>query len=318
MLAPNIKKPKPGLQQQPVSSSLGSQPPGGGITPYGGTPPATPIPTPTIPLVSSTPPPPGTQGPGVGTQGVGTQTDPSVLGKFGYQGEIGINPQEQQALDFMNEMYGGRGDQPLQSAKNLYESILAGEFGPQGQQFQQDVYGATKTGAMQNLADMQDMMAERFSHRGGYFGGKHGVAQSDLARKTGSGLDQLLAGLNMQGFQQDIGSRLGAAGGLQGLAGTERGLESSLLQDMMGGGQMVTGRELTNRDLYQQASDRAYQDWVRSRQEQMMPFGMMGGMLNMQPYQNVAFAPEQSPWNALLGGAGQGAGAVGTSALLGG
>jgi len=56
-----------------------------------------------------------------------------------------------------------------------------------------EVYETTKTGAMKNLEEMQKDMAERFAHRGGYFGGQHALAQSKLAERTGTALDQLLA-----------------------------------------------------------------------------------------------------------------------------
>ncbi len=56
-----------------------------------------------------------------------------------------------------------------------------------------EVYEKTKAGALTNLADIQKQMGESFAHRGGYFGGKHAVAQGEVAARTGSYLDQLLA-----------------------------------------------------------------------------------------------------------------------------
>jgi len=56
-----------------------------------------------------------------------------------------------------------------------------------------EVYEATKTGALKNLGDIQKQMSEGFAHRGGYFGGKHAIAQADVASKTGTFLDKLLA-----------------------------------------------------------------------------------------------------------------------------
>lgn len=56
-----------------------------------------------------------------------------------------------------------------------------------------EVYETTKAGALQNLEEMQKKMAESFAHRGGYFGGKHAIAQGEMAAETGTALDQLLA-----------------------------------------------------------------------------------------------------------------------------
>ena len=56
-----------------------------------------------------------------------------------------------------------------------------------------EVYETTKAGSLQNLEEMQKKMAESFAHKGGYFGGKHAISQSDVATKTGTFLDQLLA-----------------------------------------------------------------------------------------------------------------------------
>lgn len=56
-----------------------------------------------------------------------------------------------------------------------------------------EVYETTKAGAMRNLEEMQKSMSERFAHRGGYFGGKHAIAQGEMAAETGAYLDKLLA-----------------------------------------------------------------------------------------------------------------------------
>lgn len=317
-----------GGRRTPEARRLTGPSTGGGVTPYGGVPPATPTPTPTIPLVTGTPsgapPPPGTPPVGTGTQlqqllgasgqpgGAGTPTDPSVLGKFGYRGDIAINPLEQQGMDYASSLLaGGTPGEQLAPAQSLYEQVLSGEFAPQGEQFRSDVYGATQTGAMENLKKMQDMMAENFAQRGGYFGGKHGIAQAELGRGVGSDLSQLLAGLNLQGFQSDIANRMGAAQGMGGLGATQRGMESSLLGDVMGAGGVGSQRDLINQQLYQSASDRAYQDWMRARQETMMPFTMAQGLLGMQPTQTFIQQP-QSPFGPFAQGVGQAA----TTALL--
>jgi len=60
-----------------------------------------------------------------------------------------------------------------------------------------EVYETTEVAAMKRLEEMQKSMAESFAHRGGYFGGKHAIAQGEMAAKTGSYLDQLLAETKM-------------------------------------------------------------------------------------------------------------------------
>lgn len=236
---------------------------------------------------------------------------PSVLPNYGYQGPIEINPYEKKALDFITELEETR--QPLASlspAKQFYEELLGGAYGPTGEKFRTDVYKATETEAMKRLTDLQDIIANRFVNTGGFFGGKHAIAQGKAAADIGTSLDKLLAELNLAGFESDVGRKMEGAQGLTGLASTERGLESSLLGDILGGGQYLTGKELTNRELYQQAVDRAYQDWVRAREEKLMPFNMMAALLGMPTQQTVVEQSQPSVWSSLLQGLGTAAGTL--------
>jgi len=50
---------------------------------------------------------------------------------------------------------------------------------------------------------------------------------------------------------------------------------------------------------------RAYQDWIRARQETMMPFQMGMQLLGFQPQQPFVQQPQPSPWGQLLGMWGQ-------------
>ena len=56
-----------------------------------------------------------------------------------------------------------------------------------------EVYEATEAGALRRLDKRQKAMQESFAHRGGYFGGKHAIAQGEMEAETGAYLDQLLA-----------------------------------------------------------------------------------------------------------------------------
>lgn len=284
----------PGQRLQPMPPPPG-QPPigGGGIT---------------------QPPPPGQAGM-AGGGGKGGQPEPgmeagSMLPRFGYQGQVGVNPVEQMGLGQIAGMAGQQ--RPMETtlpAQQALTQIAGGQFGPQGQAFRQQVYDPTKAEAMRNLEEQQQAMAQRFAHRGGYFGGQHATAQARMAQEAMNPINQLMGSLNLQGFQGDVANRLAASQGLGGLAGTQRGIESSLLDDVMGGGQMLTQRELQNRELYQGASDRAYQDWQRARQERLMPLQGIMAMLGMPTQTPVVQMPQQSGSGLLGNLLGMGAGA---------
>ena len=92
-----------------------------------------------------------------------------------------------------------------------------------------EVYEKTKVGAMENLEEMQKSMAERFAHRGGYFGGKHAVAQGEMAAETGTALDQLLAQTELGASEkqyEDWKRARGETMGLMNLIPTLLGTES--------------------------------------------------------------------------------------------
>jgi len=230
----------------------------------------------------------------------------SMLPKFGYGGELGVNPYETQALDYITKMAETR--QPLQTtmpAESFYREALAGEYSPLGDLFRKGVYETTEAGAMETLEKLQKGMAEKFAHRGGYFGGEHAMSQAELARGTGTDLNQILANLMLSGYGEDIATKMGAAKGIESLAGTQRLLEKGPLEDIMTGGQMLTSRELMNRELYQQATDRAYQDWQRAQQERMMPYNLISSLLGMPATTPMVMQPQASPLTGLLGGIGQ-------------
>ncbi|GAH73501.1 unnamed protein product, partial [marine sediment metagenome] len=92
----------------------------------------------------------------------------SMLPKFGYGGELGVNPYETQALDYITKMAETR--QPLQTtmpAESFYREALAGEYSPLGDLFRKGVYETTEAGAMETLEKLQKGMGERFAHKGG-------------------------------------------------------------------------------------------------------------------------------------------------------
>jgi hypothetical protein len=132
-----------------------------------------------------------------------------------------------------------------------------------------------------------------------------------LDKYAANDLATTLANLNLGGYQENMANMMGAAQGLTGMAPTQQNIVSDILNNIMGGGEMVTGREMTNRAEVQNAQQRAYDDWLRARGESMQPFNWALSLLGLQPMENFA-SQSQNPWGGFLGGIGQGAGALGT------
>ena len=250
------------------------------------------------------------------TQNQDTATTADMLARFGYTGEIPINPMEQTYLNAINQLYTQEPTalQTMQPANQFYQDVLGGAVGNTGQQYLQNVYGATAAGALQNYGNMQRQLAEKFSQRGGYFGGTHSMAQAQLANQTNTSLNELLANLNQTNFTQDVAARQAAASGLQGLGTAQQGVSSQILSDLAAGGNLVTQRDITNRAELQQAQGLAYQDWLRAQQEGQQPFNYAMQLLGYQPYQNFAAQPQASPWGQILGSLITAGGQVGAAA----
>ncbi len=121
--------------------------------------------------------------------GSGDGSGPLRNRQFGRRGrgDRWTNRHDQRMSPLDEVLNGGNGDEVLDGG-NGDES----EENPYLDQFM-EVYEATKVGELANLADIQKQMSESFAHKGGYFGGKHAIAQSNLAAKSKNYLDQLLA-----------------------------------------------------------------------------------------------------------------------------
>jgi hypothetical protein len=241
----------------------------------------------------------------------------NMLESFGYTGDIPINPMEQTYLNAINQLYtqNPTGLQTIQPANQFYQDVLGGAVGATGEPFRQNVYQATQAGAMQNYDTARRNLATKFSERGGYFGGGHSIAQAKLANETSNSLNQILAGLNLEGFNQDVLARQGAASGLAGLGTTQQGISSQILQDIYGGGNLLTQRDLLNRAESQQAQGLAYQDWLRARNENLGVFGAAANLLGYEAFQPIAQQGQQSQWGAVLGALLSAAGRVGAAAI---
>jgi hypothetical protein len=235
------------------------------------------------------------------------------LSMWGYTGEIPINNLEQQAIDFVNQMYGSGGAlETLGPAQDYYNAVLRGDFGPESQAYVSALLDPMRARMTQDYNDASKSMATRFSDVGGYFGGRHGVGQARLASENNMNMANMEAELRYKSFMDDMANRSGAASGLTGLASTQSGLSGDMLNYLLSTGGMVTGRDALNRSEYQNALGRSYQDWVRARQELLMPFSMAGGLYGTNAVENIV---TPSPWGALLGGIGQAGGLLAGKAV---
>jgi hypothetical protein len=232
------------------------------------------------------------------------------LAMWGYN-PIGFNDLELKARDFINNLYNTGGAlETMVPAQDFYNKVISGEFGPEGQTYLQQVLDPMRASMMSDYEDMSKGLAGRFSNFGGYYGGKSGVAQAKLSDLTQRSMAEKEAGLRYQRFADDIGGRMGAAEGLRGLAGNQSAASGDMLNFLLSGGNMITQRESMNTAEYQNALQRAYNDWLRARQESLQPFNWGQALLGVNAVQPIV-TQTQSPWGALLGGLGTLAGAGG-------
>jgi len=237
------------------------------------------------------------------------------LAMWGYTGEIPINNVEQQAIDFVNQMYGsGGGLETMGGAQDYYQKVLSGEYGPEGQAYLQQVLDPMRSRMTSDYNDMSKALATKFSDYGGYFGGRHGVAQGRLASDAANNMATTEAGLRYQLFGDNANRMGGAAQGLQSLGQAQSGVSGEMLNQLLSTGGMITGRDALNRSEYQGALQRSYSDWLRARQEQLMPFTMGANLIGQQATQPIV-TQTQSPWGAALGALGSIGGSFATGGL---
>ena len=231
------------------------------------------------------------------------------LAKWGYTGQIPINNVEQQAIDFVNNMYGSGGALgTLNNAQDYYDQVLRGQYGPEGQAYLQQVLDPMRTSQMRNYDDMSKALATKFSDIGGFYGGRAGIAQGRLASDTSNNMAQNEANLRYQGFSDNLNRMGGAASGLVGLGQAQSGMSGDMLNYLLSTGGMITGRDTLNRSQYQQAMQNSYNDWLRARQENLLPFTWGQSLTGQQATQPIV-TQTQSPWGAALGVLGSAAGA---------
>lgn len=232
------------------------------------------------------------------------QTPADDLSKWGYTGAIPINNIEQQAIDFVNQMYGSGGALgTMNNAQDYYDQVLQGKYGPEGQAYLEQVLNPMRASSMQNYNEMSKALATKFSEVGGYYGGRAGVAQGRLASDTVNNMAQQEANLRYQNFNDNQGRMSGAASGLTGLAGAQSGISGDMLNYLLSTGGMITGRDATNRAQYQQATQNAYNDWVRARQEALLPYQLSQSLIGQQAITPVVTS-QGSDWGAALQAAG--------------
>lgn len=233
------------------------------------------------------------------------------LAKWGYTGEIPINNLEQQAIDFVNNMYGSGGALgTLNNAQDYYDKVLQGQYGPEGQAYLQQVLDPMRTSQMRNYDDMSKALATKFSDIGGFYGGRAGIAQGRLASDTSNNMAQNEANLRYQGFSDNMNRMGGAASGLVGLGQAQSGMSGDMLNYLLSTGNMVTGRDALNRSQYQQAMQNSYNDWMRARSENLLPFSWGQSLTGQQAVQPVVTVTP-SAWGEALGAVGQ----IGSAAI---
>ena len=254
----------------------------------------------TTPLVTNPP----------AAQGAVSPADPNGdLAKWGYTGAIPINNVEQQAIDFVNNMYSSGGALgSMNNAQDYYSQVLQGKYGPEGQAYLQQVLDPMRTSSMQNYNDMSKALATKFSDIGGFYGGRAGIAQGRLASDAANNMAQNEANLRYQGFADNMNRMGGAAQGQVGLAQAQSGMSGDMLNYLLSTGGMITGRDTANRAQYQQALQNSYNDWIRARNENLLPFSWGQNLVGQEATTPVV-TTQQSPWGAILGAFGQGAGA---------
>jgi hypothetical protein len=233
------------------------------------------------------------------------------LAKWGYTGEIPINNLEQQAIDFVNNMYGSGGSLgTINNAQSYYDQVLQGKYGPEGQAYLQQVLDPMRTSQMRDYGEMSKALATKFSDIGGFYGGRAGIAQGRLASDTANNMAQNEANLRYQGFNDNMNRMGGAASGQVGLAQAQSEMSGDMLNYLLTTGGMVTGRDALNRSQYQQAMQNSYNDWMRARQENLLPFSWGQSLVGQQAVQPVV-TQTPSAWGQALGSFGQiGAAAV--------
>lgn len=243
------------------------------------------------------------------------QSPQDALAQWGYTGELPINNQEQQAIDFANNIYStGGGLGTLGPAQDYYNRVLNGEFGPEGQAYLEAVLNPMKSSAMTNYNELSKALATHFSDVGAYYGGRGGIAQGKLAAQTANDMAQQEANLRYQAYMDNMGRMSGAAGGLQNLGSVQGGLSDQIMNYLLGTGSMITGRSQYNTQQYQAASDKAYQDWARARSELLAPFGWANQLATADTTAPVV-TQQSSILSDLLGMVGNVGGLVGGSAL---
>jgi len=232
---------------------------------------------------------PTTVGPAVPASAATTAADPSAeLAKWGYQGPLGLNDFEQEGLNYIADIFANKSAMgELDPASEFYKSLLGGDFGAESDSYLQAVLDPMRASSMQTYDELSKALAGRFSNVGAYYGGKAGVAQGRLASDTQNNMAQNEANLRYQRYTDDLNSRLSGASGLRGIASDRAGLENNYLTQLLGGGNLITGREQYNTQEYQGAIDKAYQDWVRARAEQLMPYQMGLNLAGMGATENI-------------------------------
>lgn len=189
-----------------------------------------------------------------------------ALKKWGYEGPLGLSDTDKAYLDYVKslsqsqDLFSG-----LKQAQSFLGGLLTGDMNP----YQQNVIDAARSEAMRSYDDMAKALATKFSALGGYFGGGHSMAQAKLADESARSLNQMVSNLLYQGYNDMMNRGLQASEQMGQQVGLEGNLHQMILSNLLGGANLETERSRYDIGQYQQALEREYQEWVRSRGENM-------------------------------------------------
>ena len=222
--------------------------------------------------ISPPPPPTYAQGPG--------------LEAFGYRGDIGFNPMENAAFGYMQQLFQNPSwANAMGQAQNFWLGAMNGAYGPQSQAYQQAVLDPTYAMAQKAYTEASKNLANNFAQYGNYFSGKQGVAQGRLASDFANQMAQTAANANLQAWNQDLAMRQMAGQMLPQTAMNQNSMEMNMLNQMLNTGNYMTQRQMYNNATYADFVNRAYQDWLRARNEMMLPYQAMIGGLNTRAFE---------------------------------
>ena len=217
-----------------------------------------------------------------------------------YQGEMvaPMSPQESQSFDFLRK-YGETGYGPTFAAgQKQITDTLGGNYNPANSPY----YQAVKAEAANNLKNTQTNIASNAAGGGRYFAGARVKQQGEASSESERGLNTLMGSLAQQERQNQLNVLPQA---LQyGQAAPQLELEKSAAFQSLGA---------LPRNIQQMLDTSQQNEWQRANVDYPMQIAQM---VQGMPISPIYQQNPESAISKLLGGAGQGAGQIGTALLM--